>query len=85
MEADQSSKSNYLEALEQLTDRREPTLMGGGAMVPALITSSCKDHLQKNICLLDEMQLDGSFIHSQSSELIEKGFYNECIWFHSSY
>lgn len=93
MEADQSSKSNYLESLEQLTDRREPTLMGGaetgvwqchGAR-PALITSSCKDHLQKNICLLDEMQLDGSFILSQSSELIEKGFYNECIWFHSSY
>ena len=57
----------------------------GGARVPAIITSSCKDHLQKNICLLNEMQLDGSFILSQSSELIEKGFSNECIWFHSSY
>ena len=80
MEADLSSKSNYLVAQEQLTDRRELT-SGGGRVVRArgeergaIITSSCNLHLQQTVCLLNEMQLDGSFILSQSSELIEKGF-----------
>ena len=80
MEADLSSKSNYLVAQEQLTDRREQT-SGGGRLVRArgeergaIITSSCNLHLQQTVCLLNEMQLDVSFIPSQSSELIEKGF-----------
>ena len=64
----------------QTGERREPT-SGGGRVVRArgeergaIITSSCNLHLQQTVCLLNEMQLDGSFILSQSSELIEKGF-----------
>ena len=62
----------------QTGERREPT-SGGGRVVRArgeergaIITSSCNLHLQQTVCLLNEMQLDVSFIPSQSSELIEK-------------
>ena len=60
---------------------------GGGwrCQLSLLHLLTWNDHLQQTVCPRNEMQLDGSFIPSQSSELIEKGFSNECIWFHSSY
>ena len=65
MEADLSSKSNYLTAQEQLTGRREERGESGalraGGSYHYLNTSSCNDHdhLQQNICLLNEMQRTG--------------------------
>ena len=72
MEADLSSKSNYLPAEEQLTGRRKPSR--GGARVQAISARSSNLQLQQTVFLLNKMQLDGSFIPSQSSELIENGF-----------